>query len=801
MQEKEKQPEFTLEDILREFGSGESEPETPDEEVPAAEPPETPAGEEPGDQLGAVVHGRFRLSRGVGLLPELIPIRDEDRVPLEEELPPEAPAAGNTEDEDVQIFTPQTPAAGAETIRLDTDQIRQAVRQADRACTDGETVRIDTDAVSAMTGETVRIDTAAVASAAASAAMDGETVRLDTEAVAALAGRKADAMDGATVAFPPVTDDPAAQAAPDIPEGAEPFSENWEPHYEEPMGEYIPPEPIVFRPRSRLAELKKKLIAGPERRYYALVEEGVGKLQIAIFISFLIVILSTVSIVLNQVHLVQPERMRLLVFGELFAMLFSAVLASDLLFKGFTAMLRGRFTLNSLLSMSFLVCMADGFFCLRGVRVPYCAAFCLEVAAALWAEYQRRSTEMGQMDTLRKASRLNRIAKAPDCYEGRGGFFLEDGEVEDFMDTYNAPSRPGKALNLYAFLAFLASAAIGVLGFVSKHDVAYGVQMWSAAILAAAPATIFLCHTRPAAILERRLHRFGVVLCGWQGAKNACGNAVVPLSDTDLFPAGSVKVNGVKFFSNRNTDQVIAYATALIEHSGTGLAPLFDQMLDSRYGQHHEVENFRIYESGGFGGDVCGDSVLVGSLEFLKGMGVHLPDRATVSQGVYTAVNGELCCVFAMAYGKLKGVTAGLSTLCAQRKVSPLLVTNNFLLSESFIREKFGVSTKKIIFPTSEQRMGLSGWTPDRDTVRICGLSTQESLAATGFAITGARALASSMRMGTIMHLFGGIVGLLIVLVLQFVDGGSLLTPANLLLFELIWAIPGMLLTEWTRGL
>ena len=38
-------------------------------------------------------------------------------------------------------------------------------------------------------------------------------------------------------------------------EQVEPYSETWEPEYEQPIGEYVPPQPIVFRPRSRLREL------------------------------------------------------------------------------------------------------------------------------------------------------------------------------------------------------------------------------------------------------------------------------------------------------------------------------------------------------------------------------------------------------------------------------------------------------------------------------------------------------------------------------------------------------------------
>ena len=101
-------------------------------------------------------------------------------------------------------------------------------------------------------------------------ATDRKTIRMDPSAIQAAA--KPMTQDR-TIRFTPVGQEPEEAPQPEsepVPEGAEPFSVNWEPEYEQPMGEYIPPEPIVFRPRSRLHELKRKLIAGPERRYYAL---------------------------------------------------------------------------------------------------------------------------------------------------------------------------------------------------------------------------------------------------------------------------------------------------------------------------------------------------------------------------------------------------------------------------------------------------------------------------------------------------------------------------------------------------
>ena len=56
----------------------------------------------------------------------------------------------------------------------------------------------------------------------------------------------------------------------------------------EPVKEETPK--ILYNPRTRLRELKRKLVAGPEKRYYELSETGVGKLQTAIALNLVLVI-------------------------------------------------------------------------------------------------------------------------------------------------------------------------------------------------------------------------------------------------------------------------------------------------------------------------------------------------------------------------------------------------------------------------------------------------------------------------------------------------------------------------------
>ena len=144
----------------------------------------------------------------------------------------------------------------------------------------------------------------------------GDTIRLDKVREAVNAGQDADG----TRPFTPVRigEEEEEAPSPPVPESqepvVEPFSEGWEPEYDDPIDDFSAPDPIPFRPQPRLRELREKLISGPERQYYALSEVGVGKLQAGIFLCLLVFLVSAGSTALHALGLVGTDRLRLLVF-------------------------------------------------------------------------------------------------------------------------------------------------------------------------------------------------------------------------------------------------------------------------------------------------------------------------------------------------------------------------------------------------------------------------------------------------------------------------------------------------------
>ena len=629
----------------------------------------------------------------------------------------------------------------------------------------------------------------------------GDTVRLDLPLKKQAQADMSDTirLDGVNAQEEPAPSEPAPAAdQTPLPEKAEPYSEDWEPEYEQPMGEYVPPKPIVFQPRSQLRELKRKLVAGPERRYYEINEIGFGKLQMAILLSFLVVAFSVGATVFYAMGVVQASRIKLMVFVQFLTMLISAALGCYQMMEGVSDLLRGRFTLNTMLVLTFFACCVDGVFGLIEQRIPCCAAFSLQVTMSLWGAYQKRSTEMAQMDTLRKAVKLGAITQVGDYHDGCDGLLRGEGKLEDFMDNYKAPSGPEKVLDTYALIALLVSVALGAVSGVIHSSVSFGVQVLAVSLLAAVPVTSFITLSRPMAILEKRLHKMGAVLCGWQGIRKLKRRVLFPLDHEDLFPAGACKLNGVKFYGQRDPDQVVAYSTALITADGGGLVPLFESLLTNRNGRHYEVESFRSYDNGGIGGEVCGEPVLMGSLPFLRDMGVEIPEGISINQAVYTAIDGDLCGVFAIAYTKVRESALGLSALCSYRSLRPVLTTGDLMLTEPFLKHRFSVNTRRICFPERSVRQELREKEIPEDACALA-LVTAKGLVPYAYAVTGAQSVRTASVLGMVIHLIGGILGLAMMVVLGLLGEAELLTPVNMMLYELVWLVPGLLITEWTR--
>ncbi|MBE6925810.1 MAG: hypothetical protein E7461_03095 [Ruminococcaceae bacterium] len=544
--------------------------------------------------------------------------------------------------------------------------------------------------------------------------------------------------------------------------------------------------------------MRRKIVEGPERQYYALREKGIAGIQTVILLSFLVAVLAIGTTVLYAMGYVPEDRLRLMIFSQLLLLLVSAFLGAFQLVEGLFDLGRLRFTPNTLLAFTFFVCLVDCALCLGALRVPCTAAFCIQVFMSLWSVAIQRKADTSRMDTMRGAKVLSGIGKKMNYDGDVTGFVRCDGDVDHLMDTYGEEETPHKVLGWYCFGALIAALVIGGVA-VAMKGVALGVQVFSASLLVAMPATMFITVARPALLLERKFSKLGVVICGWKGAKGLACKARFPITGEDLFPADTVKLNGVKFYGEHVPAKVIGYAAAVAAREGGSLAPLLKELKESYNVETYEVESYKAY-AGGIGGGVEGAVVLIGTLPMLKAFNVDVPADIRLPGGIGIALDGKFSCLLAVNYVKSRMVAHGLRVLCGSRRVKPMLVTEDLVLSGTFLQSKFGIRPKKLLRPAPEERERLRKITVGKED-RVMALCVRPSLPAYGYAIVGGRAYYHAVTYGMIIHILGGILGLGAMVALTLLGRTELLTPLNILLYQAIWMIPGYLITEWTRAL
>ncbi len=545
-------------------------------------------------------------------------------------------------------------------------------------------------------------------------------------------------------------------------------------------------------PRSRPA----KKTPSPEKQYRA-AANGLRGSMIRLTFCFLTALIAVGLAVCQTAGWLSAEVSGgSLGYAGLALLLLCALFSYDVLSDGISKLLSGRFTLNFLVLLAVVLCLIDGVMSLLADSGTYCAVACVLLASAQWGFFLNRRVQCNTMDVARKMPEANALVREKDLWNRSDGVLCGKADVEEFMEHAAAPVLPERMLNWYG--AFLLVFSGVFAGMYCKSSAGTFVHNFTAILLAGIPALTFVMVWRPWAILSKRLHGCGAAIAGWHGVQLLRGKLAVPVSDQDLFPAEKLKMNGTKFFGNCPPELVLAYGASVMEASGSGLSAMFNRQLAARNGKKYPVSNLKRYETGGVGAEIGMDSVLVGTLRFMQSMGVDMPRSTRVAQAVYVAINAEVCGVFAVNYGVTRSTAAALSALTRSTAVAPVLTARDFILTEAFLRAKFHVDTKHIVFPPFAARGQLDGRTPHEDAPQ-CALLTKPDFVSTALVITGGRSLYTGALWGAMWAIVSGLFGAGIMAVLASLGASELMDVGRLLLYMAVWAVPTFLWSMWPQ--
>lgn len=423
----------------------------------------------------------------------------------------------------------------------------------------------------------------------------------------------------------------------------------------------------------------------------------------------------------------------------------------------------------------------------RQTVLPYAAVCSVALFLSQWSIYRENR---GCWDSYRTAALdenppylVTDTPRAACKQRGIVKGFYTTAKRDDFATRWQTALLPVVAM-LAIVLAGLTSAA-------KEHSADFLLHL-SAILAAGCTFSLPLCWALPWSHVSRRLQKAGGAVAGWDGAERVSRRRCMIISDGDLFPPGTVQLNGVKVYGEE-LGHAGAYAAAMAYAAGSGLERLFGGLAIGEGAKQEKADDFSFYQEGGWSATIHGETVLLGTASFMRKMDVRLPGGIDLKTGLFLAIDGELAAVFAVKYVASENVDFALRMLRRSR-VLPILAARDPNITPVLMKRKF-YKKVRVDFPDLTTRVALSEAEQDSGLPRA--LLMREGLLPYAEAVVGSRRLCNAVRKATLLSLTGSVIGTLLTAYLVNLQAFALLTPLTLTVFLLLWTLPVLLLSDW----
>lgn len=357
-----------------------------------------------------------------------------------------------------------------------------------------------------------------------------------------------------------------------------------------------------------------------------------------------------------------------------------------------------------------------------------------------------------------------------------------DGSYEEDISGVLAPVCVGGALLISVISFFIYGSA-----FIS-------LTALSAILCVSAPFSLTLVGSMPLEMAARALSPKGGVIAGHDSVERFHDVDCVAVDATDLFPAGSVTMHGMKVFAKSRVDEAILDAASVLCSQRSTLTDIFLQMVGGREEILKKVDSV-VYEDGmGISAWVDGKRVLVGSAELMRHHGINTPSRdyeSRYAQGgrelLYISNSGELTAMFVVSYKADPEIAASLD-YPLRRDMALLVCTIDQNLDAKKIAAMFDYPMNLVSVIDSGVRARYLEMTKERENASSM-IAYTGSLPVMLRALCGAQALKWSVRMGTLVQLIGIAAGYAMMAFFAFTGGMASAGFVSLLLYQGFWLV------------
>ncbi len=459
----------------------------------------------------------------------------------------------------------------------------------------------------------------------------------------------------------------------------------------------------------------------------------------------------------------------------------------DIITTGIMSIVRFKLHASALIAISCLLCMIDAFLSAASVSekvVPFCVIPALTIAFTLLGSVMNARSNKIILNTA-AASKHPYVVTAEAELSG-GDITLVKGR-KPLDGIVRRTEEDGPDESVFGVLTpyfVVAALVLSIIAAVISKDFSSFAHILSGIFVCAAPIAMLITFPMPFFISIKSLIRSGSTIAGWSGLYDIGKAKHLIVTDGDLFPKGCVKISRTRVFAGMEPERIISFAGSIISASGSAMVHPFAELMRKAGGGLMPVEAFSVHESGGLTAMIDGEDVYCGNAAFMRLMGVVLPEKYVLNNGVYIAVAGVICGVFEMEYTASDAVKSALEELVGSDRHA-IFAVRDFNITPSMLSVKFDMPTDGFDFPPYSERYAISGAEPS-EASKPAALISREGLSALISLADHGKMLFSRIRLSVMLSVVSAVVGMLVMFILSLSALPSVVTALSYLLAWLL---------------
>lgn len=459
----------------------------------------------------------------------------------------------------------------------------------------------------------------------------------------------------------------------------------------------------------------------------------------------------------------------------------------DIITTGIMSIVRFKLHASALIVVSCLLCMIDAFLSAASVSekvVPFCVIPALTIAFTLLGSVMNARSNKIILNTA-AASKHPYVVTAESELSG-GDITLVKGRkpIDGIVRRTEEDGPDESVFGVLTPYFVVAALVLSIIAAVISKSFSSFAHILSGIFVCAAPIAMLLTFPLPFFISIKSLIRSGSTIAGWSGLYDIGKAKHLIVTDGDLFPKGCVKISRTRVFAGMEPERIISFAGSIISASGSAMVHPFTELMRKAGGGLMPVETFSVHESGGLTAMIDGEDVYCGNAAFMRLMGVILPEKYVLNNGVYIAVAGVICGVFEMEYIASDAVKSALEELVGSDRHA-IFAVRDFNITPSMLSVKFDMPTDGFDFPPYSERYAISGAEPS-EASKPAALISREGLSALVSLADHGKMLFSRIRLSVMLSVVSAVIGMLVMFILSLSALPSVVTALSYLLAWLL---------------